>query len=231
MIFIDRSIPRPVAQALQHVQDDVRWLEDVFPHNTPDTVWLPDVGARGWLVITRDKRIRTPPGERQAIIDGRVGCFCLTQKQALVRWQYLKLLALTLDDMERLFAQTSRPFLCGVSGTGQLRLLPLGPAGSPRRSTFHPLPTSTADGKPRSATFGCATPVARSPSAYTPVTDLLLNAERRCIQERRQYGRLHGRRAALSCRLQPADQPRPGSSIASRPSCSVSSCPESSMGA
>jgi len=31
MIFIDRSIPKGVAEALKQVRDDVVWLEDVFP--------------------------------------------------------------------------------------------------------------------------------------------------------------------------------------------------------
>jgi hypothetical protein len=125
VIFIDRSIPKSVAEALNLVRDDVRWLEDEFPHNTPDIVWLPEIGARGWLVILRDKRVRTRPGERQAIIDGNVGCFSLTQKQPLNRWQYLKLLALTLDEMERVFAATPRPFLYGVGRLGALRRLRL----------------------------------------------------------------------------------------------------------
>ena len=34
MIFIDRSIPKGVADALKQVRSDVVWLEDVFPHNT-----------------------------------------------------------------------------------------------------------------------------------------------------------------------------------------------------
>jgi hypothetical protein len=106
----------------------VYWLEDIFPHNTPDMTWLPDVGARGWLVVSRDKKIRTRPGERQAIIDGRVGCFCLIQKQPLNRWQYLKLLVMTLDEMQRIFTATPRPFLYGVGAAGQLRPLPLGGA-------------------------------------------------------------------------------------------------------
>ena len=97
MIFVDRSIPKPVAEALKLVRNDVRWLEDEFAHDTPDAVWLAAVGVRGWLVVCRDKHIRTRPGERQAIVDGQVGCFCLTQKQSLTRWQYLKLLALTRD--------------------------------------------------------------------------------------------------------------------------------------
>ncbi|HET8646045.1 MAG TPA: hypothetical protein VFO85_11170, partial [Vicinamibacteria bacterium] len=58
---------------------------------------------------------------RQAIFEHGVGCFCLTQKQPLTRWEYLKLLVTALDQMEALFASTPRPFIFGVSRTGQCR--------------------------------------------------------------------------------------------------------------
>jgi len=121
MIFIDRSIPRGVADALKKVREDVRWLEDEFSHDTKETDWLPEIGRRGWLVVSRDKKIRTRPGERRALLDAGVGCFILAQKQNLTRWDYLKLLATTLDEMERVFANTERPFIYAVGRTGQFR--------------------------------------------------------------------------------------------------------------
>ncbi len=125
MIFIDRSIPKSVADALKLVGKDVLWLEDVFPHDTPDAVWLERAGAEGWLVVSRDKKVRTRPGERRAIVEGHVGCFCPVQKQPLSRWQYLKLLALTLDEMEQRFSGTPRPFLFAVGRTGPFKQLAL----------------------------------------------------------------------------------------------------------
>ena len=121
MIFIDRSIPRDVAEALKKVGDDVLWLEDEFPHDATEEVWLKEAGNRGWLVVSRDKKIRTRPGERQALLDATVGCFILTQKQSLTRWDYLKLLAATLDEMEGAFASTQRPFIYAVGRRGHLR--------------------------------------------------------------------------------------------------------------
>jgi len=121
MIFVDRSIPKGVAEALKNVRNDVRWLEDEFPHNAKETEWLPEVGARGWLVISRDKKIRSRPGERRSLLDAGVGCFILMQKQALTRWEYLKLVARTLDEMERLFSETPRPFIYGVGRNGDIR--------------------------------------------------------------------------------------------------------------
>lgn len=75
MIFVDRSIPKSIARALQLVRSDVTWLEDVFAHDVHDTDWLRDVGNWGWLVIMRDKRILTRPGERAALLENKVGAF------------------------------------------------------------------------------------------------------------------------------------------------------------
>lgn len=125
MIFIDRSIPRHVAEALQKVRQDVEWLEPRFRHDAKEHEWMSEAGANGWLCISRDKHIRTRPGERRALIEHSVGLFYLTQKQPLKKWDYLKLIVLTLDRMEELFEQTGRPFLYGVGRTGEIRRIVL----------------------------------------------------------------------------------------------------------
>lgn len=120
--------------ALKAVRDDVAWLEDVFPHGTPDVEWLPVVGANGWLMVCRDKKMRTRVGERRQIIENRVGAFCLTQKENPTRWAYLKLLAATLDEMQSRFETTPRPFIFGVRRDGSFKplyLRPVPPAPEP----------------------------------------------------------------------------------------------------
>lgn len=76
------------------MRDDVLWLEDKFPHDVPDQEWLVRAGREGWLVITHDRKIRTRPGERQAIIEHDVGCFILTYKQDLKKEEILALIFL-----------------------------------------------------------------------------------------------------------------------------------------
>lgn len=120
MILIDRSIPKPVAEALKRVRSDVSWLEDHFAHSTKDPDWLAVAGRNDWLVILRDKKIRTRHGERQAIIDNGVGCFILNQGSDPTKWQYLRLLALTLDEMIDKFRKTARPFIYTVSREGKM---------------------------------------------------------------------------------------------------------------
>lgn len=54
-----------------------------------------------------------------------VGCFCFTQPRNATKWEYLKLIATTLDEMERLYAETDRPFLYGINKDGLFRQIAL----------------------------------------------------------------------------------------------------------
>lgn len=121
MIFIDRSIPRSVADGLKRIRDDVIWLEDRFAPDTPDSEWLAEAGREGWLVITRDKRIRHRPAEMEAIREHGVGCFVLGHRRNLTRDEYLRFLSPLLDEMERRFAEASRPFIYVVDSAGTMR--------------------------------------------------------------------------------------------------------------
>lgn len=121
MIFIDRSIPRSVADGLKRTRDDVIWLEDRFAPDAPDSEWLAVAGREGWLVITRDKRIRYRPAEKEAIREHGVGCFVLGHRKNLTRDEYLRFLQPLLDEMERRFAETNHPFIYVVDSTGTMR--------------------------------------------------------------------------------------------------------------
>ena len=121
MIFIDRSIPRGVAEAVRRMREDVIWLEDEFRHDVPDEEWLAVAGQRGWLVITHDRKIRTRPGERRVIMEHGVGCFIMTYRQDLKKEEIVALISATLEEMERRFKATPRPFIYTVSKGGEFR--------------------------------------------------------------------------------------------------------------
>src|SRR5574341_871525 len=57
--FIDRSLrSKIVAEALRQAGAEVHVHDDYFPPNAPDEEWLRVVGRRGWIVLTKDDRIR-----------------------------------------------------------------------------------------------------------------------------------------------------------------------------
>ena len=51
---------------------------DTFRTGTSDVDWIPPVGERKWVLITKDQNIRKRPIERQAIRQGGVRAFVLT---------------------------------------------------------------------------------------------------------------------------------------------------------
>lgn len=59
--FIDRDLGRRFAEALQSEGLHVERADDHFRNDTPDDDWLPIVASRGWVAVTRDKRIRYSP--------------------------------------------------------------------------------------------------------------------------------------------------------------------------
>jgi PIN like domain len=64
---------------------------EVVPKDDPD--WIPIVAARGWLVITNDRHIRTRPGEADQARDVGLRCVCLrpTVKDA-TPWDFMVVL-------------------------------------------------------------------------------------------------------------------------------------------
>ena len=44
----------------------------------PDHVWIPEVTARGWIILTKDKRIRYSPVEIRAIQEANARYVCLS---------------------------------------------------------------------------------------------------------------------------------------------------------
>ncbi|WP_433012489.1 hypothetical protein [Kribbella sp. CA-294648] len=49
-----------------HRLDVIYSAIEEIPRGTPDLTWMPIVGERGWIILTRDRRIRTRPAEQLA---------------------------------------------------------------------------------------------------------------------------------------------------------------------
>jgi hypothetical protein len=80
VFFIDRSLGRKiVAQALREIGETVEIHDDHFAPDAKDAEWLLEVGKRGWIVLTKDDRIRYRVTERTAIESATVRAFVLTR--------------------------------------------------------------------------------------------------------------------------------------------------------
>jgi hypothetical protein len=59
IFLVDRSLGgKSLADALRALGDRVEVHDDHFPKDATDEVWLADVGAKGWVILSKDDRIR-----------------------------------------------------------------------------------------------------------------------------------------------------------------------------
>lgn len=67
--FFDNDISFRIARVLRELvgQHEVLALRDRFPTNTPDSVWIPEIGKEGWIVISRDQNQRRRDLEHAAL--------------------------------------------------------------------------------------------------------------------------------------------------------------------
>jgi PIN like domain len=112
--FVDRSLGRwVVPSALRDAGFAVVIHDDVFVANTDDDVWLAEAGARGWIVLMKDDRIRYRPRERAALEAARVQAFALTAA-TMTGEEQAHLLRTHAVRIEQFCAEYHGPFVVGV---------------------------------------------------------------------------------------------------------------------
>ncbi|WP_088255199.1 hypothetical protein [Fimbriiglobus ruber] len=77
-LFVDRSLGKRVGIRLREKGATVELHDEHFAQTTPDSVWIPNVTARGWVILTKDKNIRRPKGEREDVLTAAAKVFTLT---------------------------------------------------------------------------------------------------------------------------------------------------------
>jgi hypothetical protein len=84
--FIDRSLGRyEVPDALRAAGLTVHTMSSVYgagaEERVPDQEWIEYGGSRGWVLLTKDERIRYRAIEREAVARSRARVFCLANQQ------------------------------------------------------------------------------------------------------------------------------------------------------
>ena len=120
--YVDASVPVAVRTALASVRDDIVYAggpgKGVPKEATQDKDWLPVAGANQWVVIKRDKKIRSRQWERDALIRAGLRTFCLTSGGNYTRWETLRLIAARWPRIEDVAAQIAGPYIYSVTWQG-----------------------------------------------------------------------------------------------------------------
>lgn len=119
---------------LAHVVSGLRW-DSTYPgdpgavikrHERPpciitspgvkDPVWIPEVAQRGWLIITRDRRIQDRRAEIHAVREWGAKLLTLASAEATDTWTQLEVLMSQWRHIERLADQPG-PFIWTATRT------------------------------------------------------------------------------------------------------------------
>jgi hypothetical protein len=112
-----------VPEALRAAGVEIRVHDELFPQGTEDVVWLREAGSNGWIVITRDDRIRYNQLEKQAAIAAKLRFFSITSS-SLTGEEAAALILLALDKMSRLCRQYSkRGFIAKISRGPDVKII------------------------------------------------------------------------------------------------------------
>ena len=115
VFFIDRSLGRKaVAEALRATGAMVEVHDDHLPQGAKDEEWLAYVGARHWVALTQDDRIRFHSHERLALLQASVRAFVLTAK-GLRGEDNGAIIVRALPAIRRLLRKHPGPFIASIN--------------------------------------------------------------------------------------------------------------------
>ena len=120
---IDHSLGgKLIAGRLRELGAKVEILADHFPTEASDVDWLKAVGDKGWIVLSKDGRIRRDSVERAALKSAGVRAFFLTQ-QGLTGSEMAEIFANALPGMVSRAQSKRAPFIYTLSRGGEFSLI------------------------------------------------------------------------------------------------------------
>lgn len=112
--FLDRAIDSDrIYEALIGVGVAVFRHREYFADNARDPEWLPIVGQRGWVVLTKDEGMQHSEIEKTAIRNANVRVFILVRGD-LSGQEMASIFVKALPAMARIIRKYQRPFIAKV---------------------------------------------------------------------------------------------------------------------
>lgn len=96
--------------------------DDQFPIDTKDSEWLSYVGAKNWVVLTKDKMIRHRQLELLAMKQAGVKVFVLTNGN-LSGPRMAAIFVKALPAMRKFINKNDQPFIAHITSQGKVSLI------------------------------------------------------------------------------------------------------------
>lgn len=111
-----------MAGALRSAGENVEVLTDHFDPDAPDAEWLRAVGQRGWVILTKDRHIRSNQIEIVELMASGAPCFTLTSANATGE-DMARAFVAALPVMKRFMGKFAPPFIATISLSGAVSML------------------------------------------------------------------------------------------------------------
>lgn len=123
VFFLDHSLAtETIAKVLRQAGATVELLTDHFRSDAEDEEWLFEVGKKGWIVLTKDDRIRYRATERAALVRAQVAMFTLASGN-LRGEEMAQAFINALPRIHRFMAKHRPPFIAKITRSGGVSIL------------------------------------------------------------------------------------------------------------
>jgi hypothetical protein len=120
VFFLDKCLGRfVVANALRKCGERVEIHENHFEADTPDHEWVPEVGRRGWIILSKDTRLRHNNIELIALLKANTHSFILTSASQSGPEMAAAFVA-ALRDIKKILVRFQAPCVATVSPAGRV---------------------------------------------------------------------------------------------------------------
>lgn len=120
--FIDRCLgKRRIIDVLQPLGLNLEVHDDHFAQTTLDIEWLPEIGKRGWVILTKDAAIARRPLERQAVAQANCQMFMLAS-QNLSSKAMAEAFRVAMPAIEKFLIENPAPFIAKVYRDGTVEM-------------------------------------------------------------------------------------------------------------
>ena len=114
VFFIDRCLGKHfIVDALKQTGITIEIHDDHFAPSTLDTEWIPEIGRRGWIILTKDANIGRNHLERQALARAGIRMFTLVS-QNLSGEDMAEIFRIAIPNIQKFISKHPAPFIAKV---------------------------------------------------------------------------------------------------------------------
>lgn len=120
--FIDRCLgSRCIVETLQSAGINIEIHDKHFDKGAQDVDWLPEVGKRGWVVLTKDANIGKHTLERIAVARAQIKMFALAS-QSLSGSDMAAIFLKAIVSMQEFVREHPAPFIAKIYRDGKVSM-------------------------------------------------------------------------------------------------------------